>query len=832
MTATFVPKLYYIKNGTDTNGGAYYNPKLKKLVLTIDWGSITGNTQDTKVTSTQNQDVVGATWYLAYWAKQNASIIKEVEFRKLNGNKLDYIGQFMSVLTETTTVKFDSRITTSTHSTTAGTGIFTGMTSLKTVGHGDIAADGTFTPVSYTEGIVDLTGFTEVATGNFAYAVNGTSVNTARVYTLADKYIFNGCEALKKVVVPAGTTLTAIGDNVFNGCSALETVEILGTVDAAITINASAFTGTNEVNVIVNTLDEKGYFEAALAKAGITNVTVTSVETDQPVDPDPTPDPDPDPDVPTLPEGTCSPIDAPNAITAENFMVRIKDYTGLRALFSFDESIAETNKKNGLTLVSYGVIASTYDRLMQEFDGDENALFNEAIKGKREDIKYVPVYNADGTGANRYTNYENREFCVSLTNIASANSLTDVYTAGYVIWKDAEGNLGYTLSTYSMPDGEKAVNLYEITLGLTKTGLINSEITDDLCFWQVLKNGALKVGDFTYCDVDWHAYTGSSMSWWSGTWSGVSADPSGLVWSVLECTGDEYVLIYRNKDKAVYSNLKIPAYSSDKGFDAPWHYSYGNEGFTTYNPTLAQTDYAKIKTLVVDSGITGGSSSGGAFGGFVPVKVDGVNTGLNTIVYPSGFGAYEYVFIKSTLVKNVIWCHTDANGNPVEHLSAFSGLTSLVDLRGFATIGLRETFTGLTAVQNIVFAADVEVVGLSSSDVGVATKLFNNIYNVRRIWSEGQEIPKSGVVDLTGLNIKTIGEKTLFFNTGSITTVKLPSTITTIQESGNALGSGKTVNFICDNAVADLIIAYAKGDYATQVANSKINGTSISTLIG
>ena len=834
----FEPKLYYIKNGN-----AYYNASEKKLVLVSTAGGISAGSKENQVSTTQNSEDIGAIWYLAYWADMNSAKIEEVEFRGRWISKLGWIGYFTQFLKHATSVKLDSKIVNLDGANSASYSLFLNMTSLKSAGHVTFNLDGTSTPTTYKEGVVDLTGFTSVPAGALAYSLyNCESVTDVVTHILTDKNMFDGATALRTVTVPESTTLAAVGENVFNGCASLESIAVLGTVDPTIEISASAFTGTDEVNVIVNTLAEKGYFEAALAEAGVTNVTVTSVETDEPVEPDPTPDPDPDPDpdVPTLPEGTCSPIDAPNAITAESFMVRMKSYTGLRALFSFSESVAETNKANGLTLVSYGVVAVAYSRLMDEFGGDENALFNEAIKGERRDIKYVPVYNADGTGANRYTNYEKREFCVSLTNIASANSLTDVYTAGYVIWKDAEGNLGYTLSTYFMPDGEKAVNLYEITLGLTKNGLLNSEFVDDICFWQVLKNGALKTnsfniandslvtreytldsGYFTYCDVDWHAYTsasGKNLSWWSSNKpTGVSSNASGITWSVLKYTDNEYVMIYRNKNMS--GSISIPSYSVNTKYYAPYDYRFGAEisGITlaAYNPVLTQTDYEKIKTVVVDSGINGANS--GCLGGLAKVK---------TIVYPSEFSVAQQAFIANTNLENVIWCHSDETGNPVKHLSEFSGLESLVDLRGLTSVGFSDTFNGDQYIANIVFNE------ITSSVSTEAT--FSGMSRLERVWTEGQNVPEKGVVDLTSMSFKTINNRT--FAAGSLVkTIKLPSVVTAIKGT-NSLGSTKTFDFICASNVEQLIIAYVKGEASgngsTSAAMISVNGKSISTLIG
>ena len=46
-----------------------------------------------------------------------------------------------------------------------------------------------------------------------------------------------------------------------------------------------------------------------------------------------------------------------NAITADGFNVRIKDYTGLRGLFAFSEKIEKENNALGYTLVEYGAPA-------------------------------------------------------------------------------------------------------------------------------------------------------------------------------------------------------------------------------------------------------------------------------------------------------------------------------------------------------------------------------------------------------------------------------------------------------------------------------------------
>ncbi len=565
------------------------------------------------------------------------------------------------------------------------------------------------------------------------------------------------------------------------------------------------------------------------------------------------------------------PTEVQSTVKAEGFSVRMDGYTGLRGLFSFDEALAERIKLSGYTLVSYGVVASSYDRFVNTYNSDENALFEAARAqgGTEGALKYVPVYNEDGTGLNRYTDYEAKTFCVSLTNISPEYSLFDIYVAGYVVWRDSEGVESYTLTTYRMNDGLKAVNLYEITLGLTKTGIINSENTDDTCFWQILKNGALTTKNFntendttekkytlaegelfTYLDLDWYAFSGaSSEDGYSFNPTGVSSTPSGVIWSVLKYTEDEYVLICRNKDKTANTSLSIPQSSikggAKYGFYAPYDYRYGdasnigNATIATYNPALTKADYSKIKTYVVDHGIT--SSASAAFAGLESV---------HTIVYPNGMAdstsGSGYKFLNSKMLKNIIWCHEDANGVPVEHMSEFNAglekekqLTSLADLRGYKTMTLTSMFNGCSSIENIVMGT------ITGSYVQSYVK---DATGLRRVWSGTDAMPEDGVLDASKLGIKTM-DKSVFACGSNIKTIILPDTVTKITkpsaDSGTdywrTLGQSKSFNYVCSDAIQALIVDYVAHIQVTPKTNTPatanyadgifVNGTAVTTLI-
>ena len=781
----------------------------------------------------KNSEDVGSVWEIGYWIDKNASKIVDVEVRALSNADLHSSCYFFDYMSGAKTVKLATKVTLSYNNTDVGA--FYNMESLVSLGHGTFADDGSFTATTYKTGVVDITGLSSAPAGKLGYIfLNSTAITTAVVPRL-DVSMFKGAVKLQSVTIPKDYTLTTIAKNVFKDCKALEYIIIEGAVDSSITIDSTAFSGTVGVTAVVQTAADKTALENALTTAGATSVTV--ILANEYVK------------------------EVANAIIAEGFSVRMKDYTGLRALFSFDDVVASVNEYEGFTLVSYGVIASTYARFVNDFNSDEDALFAEARKNTNKAIKYVPVYNADGTGANKYVDYATKTFCVSLTNIAPDNALSDIYMAGYAIWVDGNGNEAYTLTTYRMPDAEKAVNLYEITLGLTKNGLINSENTDDVCFWQTLKNGALRTntfntannstpkgyalpadGYFTYVDVAWHEFTGDTKdgSAWGFNPTGVSTEASGVVWSVLKYTDDEYVMIFRNKDKEKYTNLKIPMYTENAQYYyyAPYDYRYGDSSrimsgasLTMYNPALTQVDYNKIKTVVVDYGISGMGQGG--FSGLRKVQA---------IVYPNGLDSASYMFSNDQSLKNFIWCHTDENGAPVRHLSEFPGITSLIDTRGLKTVALGAAFSSASSIENIVIGTPAGYWWTEAT--------FNSTSALKRVWSASQKMPEEGVMDLTAISLVSL-QKGMFNVGSSIKTVKLPSTITTISTSFKVtdtdnrwwtiLGQSKSIDYICTDSVAQLIAKYvafvranprtantATGKYADNIT---VNGKSVLTLI-
>ena len=189
------------------------------------------------------------------------------------------------------------------------------------------------------------------------------------------------------------------------------------------------------------------------------------------------------------------------------------------------------------------------------------------------------------------------------------------------------------------------------------------------------------------------------------------------------------------------------------------------------------------------------------------------------------------------MLKNVIWCHTDENGDPVEHLSEFDGLTSLIDLRGFTTFGFQDSFANVWNAENIVFGADVTPVARKTDEVANAKQMFNGASGVARVWCAGQDVPEAGVMDLSRLEITKITTKTFNLSSNKISTVVLPSTLTAVAGKSAkqyTFGNKLYIDYVCDATVQTLIVNFIKTNYSAlqaETANISINGTSIADLV-
>ena len=311
-------ELYYISRAE-----AYLNRQTKTMVILGKGENLTGNYGDWTVSETKNTP--GAKYYLVWWGNDNSDQVEHIEFRDCAAfNNPAY---FLQTFKHVKTVKFAPSAN-GTYGSMYSRGLFSGMTSLTTVGHGTFSADGKFTPVTYKENFVDMTGFTYLKPasgvpdnksvmyqgGVFYGCASITDVLMPATMTFTDKYIpavekdgkwtagtteieapkdqfggeyagifakqmFSGTASLSKVTVPAEVKVVLFEQSCFSG-STIRCIDILGTVSENLVIEPNAFSNVASGCIIrcANAADID-ILNNALSAAGITNVKAVDMNT-------------------------------------------------------------------------------------------------------------------------------------------------------------------------------------------------------------------------------------------------------------------------------------------------------------------------------------------------------------------------------------------------------------------------------------------------------------------------------------------------------------------------------------------------------------------------
>ena len=748
VAAGFSPSFYY-------QGGAnvYYNAELKKLVYVTN-GTISADYGKQSANASQNTNVVGNTWYVAYWASQNKLDIKDIEFRYgTAGSSFSGFGYVTSVLTATQTVKYDTRLNSCSWGGSKEAGVVVGMTSLKSLGHGTFSNEGKFTSSTYKDGVVNLTGFTNFSTSNLKYILyNCSSVEEVVTHTLAASNMFEGCTNLKKVTIPANASFTAIGANGFKDCKKLERINVQCAV-SSLSVGSNAFSG-NDFVISVTSADAKAKVEASLKAASISNVTVV---------------------VNTVGKTT---------LAADGFSVRTEGYTGLRSIFSFDSNVIPDYAANGLTLSEYGALMMSSANFESLCGGDEKAMYDLGVAGTSSKVKYIPVHkmvNGEQKGRNKYLSVEDGvyTYCVTLTGIPEDNYKDDVYICAYVKWVDAIGNETLEFVHYKDTLGQDARSLYDVTAAAYKMGVVNSTLAPDFdtIIWPVLETGAVTVNGFEYLDVPYYNYTwytdkalttpaaniNGGLSYYPGD---DAPTESGIVWSLIEY-GSEYIATYRLADGAEPTALPRLTYiDAGKGytvfqpFDSRFNGAVNGKNYPvldTLSPTLSSSDAALVKTLVIDSGIVGANTYSLAY---MPT--------IKTLVMPEDFKSlHNGAFHGCT---NLTTAYT-AGREIAEDVVNLSQLTSITSLNW--------AFTECSSVVNIKLPASVHLKNAYAS--------FKNCQKLERVWVDGNAMPEKGVMDFSNapsLNINT----DMLKNASLINTLICPDT-TTLSSEGCLLSA-------------------------------------------
>ena len=303
-----------------TQSGYFYFNEAKKTVVLIGFkaGEI-ANYGDWNAAHNGNINMPGKNYWFSYWATKNSSKIEHFEVRGGEGG-LRCFGYVTYGMNHVVDVKFDESVNWIVGQK-SDTGILVGMESLTTAGHGKFAKDGTFTPTSFKEDVVDLTGFTKltplgsyydqkavcyfgasvydcplvsevilpktlVGVGSYTPSVgSGTSWSngTETIECATDewggqyagiiaKIVCSSTPSLQKVTIPEEVTVKLIETKAF-ASSAVRCITILGKVDPEIKVESNAFNSVAKGCIIqCATQEDIDNMNRALQAAGITNV--------------------------------------------------------------------------------------------------------------------------------------------------------------------------------------------------------------------------------------------------------------------------------------------------------------------------------------------------------------------------------------------------------------------------------------------------------------------------------------------------------------------------------------------------------------------------------
>ena len=738
----------------------------------------------------ENGAYVMLTWV---WKQlQDAGYVFDtVEFRStFDGSSFSTFGLALRAL-ETKTLLFSDKITRLALQET-DRGFLYDMDNLTTFASVAFNSDGTYTG-DYTEGVIDLRGIDTVTSyktpAQYAsYLLRNadgpkevvwfSSLNSdgTDVAGVIDHSAFRGATGLETLVIPASVTLERIDQYALNGCKALKVIDVKGAVSADMTIvSKNAFDGVSGLTIKVYSELDKANMEAALAAAGVAGVTVETTKVEEPDEDDK--------------------VVIPNVITADGFMLRTKEYNGLRALFSFDEDkAANIAAETGYTLVEYGALASSAKSY--EAAGSSETLFAQA-DGKK--IQRIVIFADDGTGLNKYVDVDAKQYCIAVRDFAGANTLKDIYVTGYAMWSNGTETV-ITFSDYITKTGKNTISLYTLTLEMYKAGVVNAQLADEICVWDVLKNGAFAVteadvkapsalltltqgfeydadGKFTYLDLPlraWNMYKKNGALQWNSR--GVTVEETattGILWSVLVDGGD-LVVVYRADPAAEKSVL--PALNDQYGASAPYSSTYFRvtaesqvtedpaangllKTATLYSPIFSDGNAKKIKALVIDYGVDEfGSRS---------LDDQTKSNNIETIVYPEGMTSGTYLLANCHALENFIYATVNKS-----YLDAYE-VDSLVDLTGLASVSDYGLTQSATSIKNLLLPEKDKMKNGTQYGFGGAKALV-------RVWTVGFDMPAEGVMDLTQTPVRTI-DKGYFKDLDSIDDVLMPETFTAVS---------------------------------------------------
>ena len=657
----------------------------------------------------------------------------------------------------------------------SGTGLFENNPKLTAIGFG----------TAVTEGVVDISGIVKMASNEPKAMFKGCTSITKVVFkdtalqdgkndgtgwgTSIFDSMFEGCTALETISLPA--YITEVGPRAFAGCTALKTVNVLGTAPA---IDETAFA---DVSGTVTLVPQTANDYAALAALNLPNVKVQKI--------------------------FASPV------SFDGFSIRLKDYNGLRGEFTFNKDLSELTEE-GYSLVEYGAIVATAAN--GELYGTDLINDNGEYVTANEKVIKTAIYT-DGVIVNKILEISDAatRYALSITNIGDDFLNTEIVIRGYAVFKDASG------AEKIFYEGSSA-SLYEAALNIYKNRLVDAENDGGMVWETLVKGGAVTLAaetDFAVVEnqqtLDGTAigetFTFAEIPVVSQNVVKDANDPEDVglmsytasdVTVTLLKDGEDYVAVYRGTgvipgsvrwgaDIATVNQLSSNYLTNrGKGYAFP---------DAVPNPALTATAVAKIKTVIIDEGITGLGDE--LFNEMYLIK---------TVVFPKTLERAAKAIFQSSGVETAY----ESGKTPV---------VGLVDVSCIEELTTAYMLNGNTSVKQVRLPANVTVLG---------NQAFQNAKALTSVACGDAELVE-GVADFSNTSLATIG-KTVFSNVANIGTVKLPDTVTAISM---VTVDGKGANISVFNNTGSAVIAEGeKLVVETPTLNEAVNNYASDEILG
>ena len=433
-----------------------------------------------------------------------------------------------------------------------------------------------------------------------------------------------------------------------------------------------------------------------------------------------------------------------SGVSMEGFSIRLKEYNGLRGLFTFDKAYSEKIENElGYTLVEFGAIAMPESAYTE--NGNKATIDHETLELATKGYK-APIWS-EGKYVNRILEDKDGviSYCLAVVDFKTRIN-ENLYFCAYSVYTAPNGETVISYADYAYPE-YRLINLYQTTLDMYVCGAVNSKNSDDAAVWNTLLTGVVTLTegtDYTASDAFGDTFTMKEFSACGKT------EVSSIKLTVVnDPKNDSWVLIYRGSGS-------IPGTAWDVKHQLA---SQRGASYAITNPILTAASDAKIKTVVIDHGITG------VGGTYAFAQLD-----LYTLVYPETFETMmASAFYHCPNIRTVYCAHGDGVMRDFEE--------------GLADYSYMDSFAGTNLYINV--SNIPSKLHLPANITAIDAKLLNGSYgrgNMKAIWCGNTAEPAEGTIDLTGAPIVSIGSLA-FDDLSALHTLILPDSCNSINES-------------------------------------------------